>query len=46
MARNPPQLTSAEPSETSHSTKLTNDIEAVLTDKFLDFGRLELALAV
>ena len=28
MARTPPQLTSAEPSETFHSTKLTNDIEA------------------
>ena len=29
MARTPPQLTSAEPSETFHSTKLTNDIEAL-----------------
>ena len=28
MARTPPQLTSAEPSETFHSTKLANDIEA------------------
>ena len=28
MARIPPQLTSAEPSETFHSTKLTHDIEA------------------
>ena len=27
MARTPPQPTSAEPSETFHSTKLTNDIE-------------------
>ena len=26
MARTRPQLTSAEPSETFHSTKLTNDI--------------------
>ena len=28
MARSPPQMTSAEPSETSHFTKLTNDIGA------------------
>ena len=28
MTRTPPQQTSAEPSETFHSTKLTNDIEA------------------
>ena len=28
LARTPPQLTAAEPSETFHSTKLTNDIEA------------------
>ena len=28
MARTPPQLTSAEPRETFHSTKLTSDIEA------------------